>query len=271
MGETSTARRRPTRSPGIGSIIFGPRFGAATVDRQVAVLLGCILSAFAVFAIWPDIDLRISSAFHDPATGFIIEGHPVTEAARHAVWNLGILLCLVAVFGVAIAAAGREFLLPGRTWGFVVTLYVIGPGLMVETLMKPLWGRARPAQIAEFGGPLHFSPPNEMVNLCLQNCSFVSGEVSGATVTALTVLLFHDRVSDRLSKIASVLLLTFAWSLPLAVALQRVAAGRHFLSDAVFALLFTLLLAVALSAGLRPTQRPASDARAVQEVNPAKG
>jgi membrane-associated phospholipid phosphatase len=50
-------------------------------------------------------------------------------------------------------------------------------------------------------------------------------------------------------------LLVAALCLPLAVALQRIAAGRHFLSDTVFASLFTLLLALVLSALLRPLPR----------------
>jgi lipid A 4'-phosphatase len=126
---------------------------------------------------------------------------------------------------------------------------------MVELLTKPLWGRARPSQVAEFGGSLPFSPPNELVDFCTRNCAFVSGEVSGATVTALALLLIRVHLRGRLHKTASILLLAVAVCLPLAVALQRVAAGRHFMSDTVFAVLFTLLLALALSALLRPLPR----------------
>jgi lipid A 4'-phosphatase len=238
---------------------------AINADRQVARILACILVSFAVFAIWPEIDLRVSRAFHDPATGFLIEGNPTAEALRLAVWNVAILLCLTATVGTALGATGREFLLPARAWGFILTLYVLGPGLMVEMLTKPLWGRVRPAQVAEFGGSLHFSPPNELVGFCARNCSFVSGEVSGATVTALALMLLRFHLKVRLHKTVSILLLTGAWVLPPAVALQRVAAGRHFLSDTVFAVLFTLLLALALSVLLRPVPRP------VHWVRPRQG
>ena len=127
---------------------------------------------------------------------------------------------------------------------------------MVEMLTKPLMGPGRPSHVAEFGGSLPFSPPNELVELCTRNCSFVSGEVSGATVTAVALVILRLHLRHRLHKAVSILLLSVAWCLPPAVALQRVAAGRHFLSDTVFAVLFTVLLALALSVLLRPLPRP---------------
>jgi lipid A 4'-phosphatase len=244
-------------------------FATKNVDRLASILLGSILLSFAVFAIWPAIDLRISHAFHDPATGFVIDGHPLTEALRLIVWNLAILLCLAAALGTFLGMTGRVVLLPTRAWGFVLTLYILGPGVMVEMLTKPLWGRARPAQATEFGGPLHFSPPNELVDFCARNCSFVSGEVSGATVTALALLLIRFHLRRHLSMAVSIPMLAAALCLPPAVALQRVAAGRHFLSDTVFALLFTLLLALALSALFRSFPRKVGWPRQRQGAVPA--
>lgn len=241
-----TEPRNPGRSP-----------YTMNVDRLAAHLLGCILLCFAFFAIWPETDLRVSQAFYDPSAGFVIDGHPLTETLRLAAWNIAILLCLAAALGTIFGATGRTVLLPTRAWGLVLSLYILGPGVMVEMLMKPLWGRVRPAQVAEFGGSLHFSPPNELVDFCTRNCSFVSGEVSGATVTALVIIILRFHLKHRFHNRVSILLLTSAISLPLAVALQRVAAGRHFLSDTVFAVLFTLLLALALWALLRPFSRKA--------------
>ena len=241
-GQTSMARPelRPIGTP---------------ADRQVARILGGILCSFAVFAIWPEIDLRVSDAFHDPATGFAIEGNPITEALRLVIWNVAILFCLAAAFGTALGMVGREFILPTRVWSLILALYILGPGVMVEMLAKPVWGRARPAQIADFGGSLPFSPPNELVGICTRNCSFVSGEVSGATVTAVALVLVCHYHKQKIHKTLSTAVLMAAWCLPLVVALQRIAAGRHFLSDAVFAVLFTLLLALALSALRLPMSR----------------
>jgi lipid A 4'-phosphatase len=250
-------------TPGAGPVV-------TKADRQLAWLLGGILSSFAIFAIWPDIDLRVSQAFHDPATGFVIDGNPLTETLRFAIWNAAIALCVVAALGTALGLAGRAIALPTRAWGYILTLYIVGPGLMVERLAKPLWGRARPAQVAEFSGPLPFSPPNELVDICARNCSFVSGEVSGATVTAVALVLLRFHVKRRLHKGVSALLLTAALCLPPVVALQRIAAGRHFLSDTIFAVLFTLLLAMVLSVLLRPMSRQMHPVQSSQATARAK-
>ena len=241
----------------MGATDVATGFRSDAIERQTSRVLGSILLGFAVFAIWPELDLRVSEAFFAPATGFVIDGNPVTEALRMAIWYGAIVLCLGAALGAAFGMAGHQIILPTRAWGYVVALYVLGPGLMVEMLTKPLWGRARPAQIADFGGSLPFSPPNVLVDVCARNCSFVSGEVSGATVTAVTLLLLRLHLKPRLSNGFSILLLAAAACLPLAVALQRVAAGRHYLSDTVFAVLFTLLIALSLSFLLRPlSDRP---------------
>lgn len=247
---------------------FASVIASTTSDRLASQILACILLGFAVFAIWPEIDLRVAQAFFDPATGFVIDGNPLTEALRLIVWNFAILLCLAAAVGTLLGTAGREVLVPTRAWGFVLTLYALGPGVMVEMLTKPLWGRARPAQIAEFGGPYHFSPPNELVEVCASNCSFVSGEVSGATVTALALVLIRFHLRQGLHRTVAAVLLTAAFCLPVAVALQRVAAGRHFLSDTVFAVLFTLLLALPFSALLRPRRIKDRAARTKQSAVP---
>ena len=244
----SAGRPQPRRSEQQESLALGRISDIRFSDLLTPYLVAGILISFAVFVIWPQLDLRVSEIFFDPADGFIIEGHPVTEALRQIIWNLGILLCLCAVVGTALGTVGRTMLLPARVWGFILTLYILGPGVMVELLTKPLWGRARPAQIVDFGGSLPVSFPNEFVDVCTRNCSFVSGEVSGATVTALAFLFVRSHLRQRLPAKAAACLLFVALCLPPTVALQRVASGRHFLSDTVFAVLFTLALALALSA-----------------------
>ncbi|QLQ19882.1 MAG: phosphatase PAP2 family protein [Exiguobacterium profundum] len=64
--------------------------------------------------------------------------------------------------------------------GFVLAVYALGTGVLVHGLLKAYWGRARPAQVTEFGGIAAFTPPWLISQECTRNCSFVSGEVSGA-------------------------------------------------------------------------------------------
>jgi lipid A 4'-phosphatase len=93
---------------------------------------------------------------------------------------------------------------------------------------------------------------------CLDNCSFVSGEASGAAALAVSVWIVSSRMESptlrrlvRWSMIAAAVLAAFL----------RVAKGRHFLSDIIFAGLIVTGLALALSwverrvAALKPSSR----------------
>jgi lipid A 4'-phosphatase len=146
--------------------------------------------------------------------------------------------------------------IPSRVWTFVLCLYALGPGVMVELVTKPLWGRARPASTTLFGGDQPFSLPTEFVDHCSRNCSFVSGEVSGATALAIALLILVVRLRNSLAPLVLNAVVVLALLLPLASALQRISAGRHFLSDTVLAMLFTLLLALGLAVALRLFPKP---------------
>ncbi|MCU0902121.1 MAG: hypothetical protein MUC82_16805 [Cypionkella sp.] len=76
-------------------------------DLPVALVLACIHASFIVFAIWPEINLRVSHALFDRSKGFVINGNPHTEALCMAVWNVAILLCLVAATGTVLGLVGR--------------------------------------------------------------------------------------------------------------------------------------------------------------------
>ena len=134
-------------------------------------------------------------------------------------------------------------------------MFLIGPVLLVNRVLKEHWGRARPADTSLFGGGHDFTPFWEPAHQCLSNCSFVSGEVAGSTATAIAMLVMAPGLSVYLGKAGTTVWRGFAMVLPFVVILQRVAAGRHFLSDAVFAALFTCAVALLLAPLLRRDAR----------------
>lgn len=203
--------------------------------------------AVATFAIAPQIDLDVSAWFYDPKTGFWLAGLAWLESFRQLVWNLSIMMFVLSLAGLGFAWAKKPLLsLGARDWGYVSALFLLGPVLLVNIILKQHWGRARPADITLFGGAHDFTPPWQPTDQCATNCSFVSGEVSGAVVLAVAMVMLRPGLAPYLPvwglKIWTMLSLT----LPLAIMAQRVVTGRHFLSDTVFAALFMLTLAVVL-------------------------
>jgi hypothetical protein len=55
-----------------------------------------------------------------------------------------------------------------------------GAGLMANVLLKDHWGRSRPIDVTQFGGNERFVAWWDPRGNCASNCSFVSGDVSGA-------------------------------------------------------------------------------------------
>lgn len=205
---------------------------------RVLVLTLCIQ---LLFAVWPQLDLIVARWFLLADGTFWLAGNAVAEDMRHLVWFVSLAFASVAAaMLLCTAVLGGRAVTPWRFWAFVTTLYVLGPGLLANLVLKAHWGRARPADVVEFGGALQFTPPFEMTDQCLRNCSFVSGEAAAAAVLAIVLGMVLLPGLQRVPRmlIGLVLAMMFIW-----VAGQRMASGRHFLSDVVFAGLFMLLMA----------------------------
>lgn len=195
-----------------------------------------------VFAIWPGIDLAVARAFLRPDGGFLLTGQAWAESLRNLIWNAGItLLWLSLLMLAATLVRGPAAQTPVRLWGFSVALFLLGPGLLVNGILKQFWGRARPADVDLFGGTRAFTPPFEMADQCLRNCSFVSGEAAAAAVLGVVAFvwlwLWRGRAGAGRTLALAGLSALFALTAGL-----RLANGRHFLSDVVFAGLFMLIL-----------------------------
>ena len=205
--------------------------------------------AFALFRGWPGIDLAVSGLFWSPEAGFGVLQNPLWEALRNGLWDLEIALA-VAAFALMVATwmRGRAVAgLPVRATGFIVALFALGPGVLVNGLFKSFAGRARPATVTEFGGDRLFTPAGTFADQCSRNCSFPSGEVSSVVAMAVALWLVAA-LPGAMPVRGRRALRIFAVVAALFVIAQRIVAGRHFLSDTVFAALMVLTLAWGLYA-----------------------
>lgn len=231
-----------------------PALTAADNPRRALLALAAGFAVAAVvFSLWPGIDLWASGFFYVEGKGFPGAKDPVLSATRMVVWRLSIAMSLLSLVCLAIAASGRRrpFGIPRGTWGFIVLLYLIGPGLIVDGLLKRFWGRARPAQITDFGGEAHFTPALLPTDQCSENCSFVSGEGSGAVALAVAVFAIVAALGPRLPRAWAFAARATAVVIAFIGLALRVVTGRHFVSDSVFAALIVLAVALALRPLLR--------------------
>lgn len=196
--------------------------------RGVLLYLGLVAASLALFLRFPGIDLAVSGLFYTPGQGFALAHSPPVLLLHQAVPWITRGLVVFALFAALWLFLFERPLwrLDGKALFFLVLSFALGPGLLANTVLKDHWGRARPAQVAEFGGARHFTPAGPPVAECPANCSFVSGDAAlGFGFVAFAFLVPQGRRRRQAQAAA----LAFGG----AVGFARIAAGGHFLSDVV--------------------------------------
>lgn len=191
-----------------------------------ARLLLAFALAHVAIATWPGIDLAVSRLFWSPESGFALARSRALHLVRHAIWNATVAAALLSLLAwAAWLALGWRARVASRAFGYPAALLLLGPGLLVNGLLKTHWHRARPADVEAFGGEATFTPPFQMAGECARNCAFVSGEGAGAVALALAAAGLAPPSWRLRAALAAVAVLASG---------LRMATGRHFLSDVVF-------------------------------------
>jgi lipid A 4'-phosphatase len=204
--------------------------GARIGVNGVVLYAALVAAATGLFLLVPDIDLATSRLFYEKGQGFVLAHWPpavfVSDLVPWIAWGVA---AFVAVAALWLYLVERPlWRLDRRALVFVTTAVALGPGLLVNTILKDHWGRARPTQIASFGGLHHFTPALLPAAECATNCSFVCGHAAlGFALVAFAFLLPPGPWRRRATAAA----LVFGGF----IGLDRIALGRHFLSDVVFA------------------------------------
>lgn len=189
-------------------------------------------------AIWPQIDLSIARRLLLPPDS---EWRPLVQIVREGARVAPHLFCVgLAVWLLARAARQREQAKRYvRRAIFIVAVYAIGPGLLVNAGLKNYSHRPRPIQTLEVAGAsAMFRPFYRFDGACSRNCSFSSGEAASAFWTVAPAMLAPPTL--RLVAVG------FALAYGCAVSFLRLALGAHFLSDVAFSALAILLLTLSM-------------------------
>ena len=201
------------------------------------LIIGVGVLVAGAFTIDPSFDLQVAHYFtRQDVKDALAQGHSFLEALRLLNFQFTIVLLSLAAGAVVykIARPRTKMILPARVSLFLLLVFALGPGLLVNGLLKTLWARPRPRMLSEFGGTHNFMAWWDPTGTCIKNCSFVSGEASAAfAVLALAVL-----VPSPLRYVAIGAAILYG----ACVSFIRVAVGAHFLSDVLFAGVLTALL-----------------------------
>ncbi len=188
---------------------------------DIALFVGCGL----IFVIWPDIDYWWASLFYRAEEGFYLRDLALVQGVyRGFAWlQWPILLTLLAAMIWAIRGHPTGHIARRRVY-FLLMLLLLGPGLIVNELVKKNSGRERPDDTLMFAGEAPHQDFLDFSGGCPTNCSFVSGHAAlGFWFIGLGWVFARRRY------------LWLGVGVGLVVGLGRNVQGNHYLSDVVFA------------------------------------
>jgi lipid A 4'-phosphatase len=222
---------------------------------RASPLLAVSILFFALADLWlafPQLDLAVAGLFWTPEGNFAARGALWEQLMYHSIDKLLVVIGLGLIGAWVIGRrhdvtnvrractvqvpihryASKRFIgsiasrVTGRRLAFLLLLLALVPGLVVNTLFKAHWGRARPIQLEQFGGQRAFSPA--FIVSDQGGGAFASGHVAAAAwLVAVPVVVCG--VGSLWTGLALLYLL--------AMVLARMAAGAHFLSDALTSVL----------------------------------
>lgn len=191
------------------------------------------LSVGIIFVFLPQLDLELSAQFYKNNT-FYLNRISIIQIVYHNVQYVSFFgLLMIIIYGLRSDDISNKNLM--IFLGYYILVAIVANGLVIDLILKTVWGRARPRDIIEFGGQLMFTPAIYISNQCQANCSFVSGHASAGFLVCATGFIFKPVY-------LKVLGLSLGVILGLMLGLFRVMQGAHFASDIIFCGLFMLLI-----------------------------
>ncbi len=190
--------------------------------------LGSFIATALLFYVIPELDIRFSMLFYDPFNGFYLADAPFCRWIYDSVEIVSIAWVVLAVLLLAAVWIRKKSLfgLSTKHLIYLLAALAIGPGLIVNLVLKDNWGRARPYDVIQFGGTSAFTPAFVISGECDKNCAFVSGHAAMGFYFIAFGFLCQRRRS---------LFVLLAIIYGAIAGLVRILQGGHFLSDVVFA------------------------------------
>jgi len=191
---------------------------------HLATCLAIIVLLSAIFYFFPGLDIAISGLFFKDGA-FVMQQYHWAVRMPHVVNLIMIITGIVLFGGIVMGLFSERFQKLIKPFSFVLLCFLLGPGLLVNGVLKSEWGRPRPYKTTVFNGEKHYQKVWQISQQCSKNCSFVCGDCAG--MFAFIAIAF---VTSRKRLVCGVVI-----PIALFFSLLRLSLGRHFLSDMLLA------------------------------------
>lgn len=205
------------------------------MNKYIRALIIIGVAFAALFLARPDIDIYITGLFYNDEERFFLDSrYVIFEILHKSVRYITITTAMVCLGLLFVGLLKKKDIagIAKKKLAYIILALIIGPGLIVNTVFKDNWGRARPHHTVEFGGDKTFTPPFIISDQCDRNCSFVSGDPSVGFFFISCAFVFASRRRE---------FFVFSMLLGTTLGITRVVQGAHFTSDVIFSAIFTVL------------------------------
>jgi lipid A 4'-phosphatase len=196
-----------------------------------------ILGFFLVLLMFfPELDIEISGYFYNLEYGFLYKKNILIRALYDIIppiTKIFSAFCGLYLLYLLIKYKSIKIILKSSALFLFITA-IIGPGLVVNSILKDNFGRARPRQITEFQGSKEFTGAFKISDQCEKNCSFSSGHAAMAFYFTAIAYVVNAAYFTRIYLLGV--------SFGVLVGLSRIIMGGHFISDVMASGFIVLLL-----------------------------
>jgi len=219
----------------------GPHDDDEADQSDTRLIWAGLFFALAIFLKVPGLDLLVSARYYNAESGFFHRHNPLVIGLYDWTPWLGRALVVgLLIYALAAPLVSRWFARRGRAdlaerskgpWRHMATVSLccalLGPGLLIEGVLKNTVGRPRPVQVVQFGGTETYLGPFVLGEEPGSHRSFVSSHAA-AGFALISLGLTCGPVWRRRWFLIG--LVTGA-----VVGLGRMMQGGHYLSDIIFA------------------------------------
>ena len=200
----------------------------------ILLIMGIVTLVFRL----TDADIALQRYFYSPEKSWLLQFHPFWDFIYRFGIFPGYFLAFAGLIMVTLSYWNVKYIDYRKASMVLVFTIVVGPGLVVNLLLKDHTGRPRPREITEFGGSEKFICVCEK-GATNEGKSFPCGHCSMGFYLAIPYLFLRNR-----KKVLAYSVLGLGIGYGIIIGIARMMAGGHFASDVLWAGLIVWLVAL---------------------------
>jgi lipid A 4'-phosphatase len=195
-------------------------------DFSILILILGLLTLIFRFT---NLDITLEHYFYSSEKGWILQYRPVWDFIYRFGIFPGYFLAFSGLIMISVSYWNRKYIRFRKVSLLLVFTIIVGPGILVNLVLKDHTGRPRPREITEFGGTENYVCICEKAKTN-EGKSFPCGHCSMGFYLAIPFLFYRNR-----KKALAYTFLVTGIAYGFLIGIARMMAGGHFASDVVWA------------------------------------